>query len=80
MAADTDGMDGAKGNTMYKTSLLASADDVDGIEAAIREFWQSERYGVCRHTLRIEHPSKDMNKRFRVRRSGERFLFEHVES
>lgn len=48
------------------------------IVRSIRRFWASDAYGVDEHTLRITHPTKDMNDRYRVRAIPGGYVFEHV--
>jgi hypothetical protein len=56
--------------------LLASSGTIEGIEQMVRKFWLSDAYTVNRETLRIEHPTKDMNSKVRIVRKGRRYRFE----
>ena len=59
-----------------KNKLLATASTIQGITEMVNKYYYSEGYSVDPDTLRINHPTKDVNSKVQIVHKKGRYRLE----
>ena len=61
---------------MTKAKLLATSPTIEGITEMLNKYYYSEGYSVDPDTLRINHPTKDVNDEIQIVHKKGRYRLE----